>query len=84
MFSARLVLVFAVVLCIQLCNASWLDERAMTQEKRCNGKYQKCTSNSQCCDQKDYAKRKLRCLTQCDEGGCMKYKQCMFYAGTQK
>lgn len=49
------------------------------------GKYlHHCTSNSDCCTQQDEFGRKLRCLTQCDEGGCLSYKQCLFRGGIQK
>merc|ERR1712212_439128 len=63
---------------------SYHEDQEPVLQKRCVGKYGKCTSDGQCCDEKNWAKRKLRCLTQCDEGGCLSYKQCMFYAGIQK
>nr|C0HJC4.1 RecName: Full=Kappa-actitoxin-Bcs4a; Short=Kappa-AITX-Bcs4a; AltName: Full=Potassium channel toxin BcsTx3 [Bunodosoma caissarum] len=49
----------------------------------CKGKYEECTRDSDCCDEKNRSGRKLRCLTQCDEGGCLKYRQCLFYGGLQ-
>ena len=63
---------------------SYGEDQKPVLHKRCVNKYGQCTSDSQCCDKEDYANRKLRCLTQCDEGGCLSYKQCMFYAGIQK
>lgn len=54
------------------------------ETQACKTKYKRCSSSSECCKTpKDYAGRTLRCLTQCDEGGCLPYKQCMYYAGIQ-
>ena len=54
------------------------------ERRGCKAIYAKCTKNSDCCDKTDWAGRKLRCLNQCTEGGCLDYNQCLFYGGIQK
>ncbi len=74
------ILAFAVFGTLFLLDGSSLRKAAENKHHQgCIGESQLCTRDSDCCLEPQILGHTMKCRYQCDEGGCLSYKQCLLY-----
>lgn len=74
------ILAFAIIGTLFILDESSL--RKTTDNKHhqsCRGEFQTCSRDSDCCPEPQVLGHRMTCRNQCDEGGCLSYKQCLLY-----